>query len=820
MPTRLLTRRRGLFAAAAFGTAAALSAVGQTPSITDNSPGFVILKVNMAAANTAAPALGAAGQPTGGPPPGMFGGPPPGMYGGPPPGYLGGYTGGSAVTGYSGPITVDPSKFVIAAIPYYKIQKRPVVPGKPATSSAGTNPQWDALHLTTERNAAQTAPFLYIDGRLIQAQKFSAKSPDQALATTYKQWQEKGRSVEGIYDLIGEALAYGLADRAVAYFADLKKQVETRKDQNLPDRAVKAVQAYDSAAAHLDLPLVPDPAESGWKDKFRAAGVVESSHYALIHFGDQYIDSESLARKAELLERNYKLFFLWNAYNGRTPRQPAYRLPVVVVAKSADLTRVRDALNGDTIASDSFFSPTYNLLVLSPERLDDSARGFGRYVQDYWKSGWSREDLLRGKSPKVGPKEKSGEDVFRITTLALVDKKLEEEGEHAAVSREGTRQLFAATGLLAPYVVLPQWVENGIGNLLAKPKGPVISLAPTAAGSYYGIPSVSAATVTQQAGSRFPSVTVGLKPGVGEANYAMIRRWRDMKEKGELHPDDAALLRNTLMDRYFDAVADGKDIDPPPSLYPGGVSEVASTAPAGSPTGGIPSYASGRGSYSGPPPGSSYSGPPPGSYSGPPPGAGRSSYSGPPPGSYSGPPPGAAMGRGGPSTSFPGASSFPGATNFPGAMTAAGANAGPDLQAEKRATTAKLDNKAQAIAWALTYYLHKEKPLADKLYKFYDELGRMPRDMHLDSEMVALLFCKSFDLLTADQSGVDEQKFADFAKAWTTYMNKVPQTGVEIALSNFGVDPTAATATVTGTPVGGGFPAGGFPAGGINTQAE
>jgi hypothetical protein len=440
------------------------------------------------------------------------------------------------------------------------------------------------------------------------------------------------------------------------------------------------------------------------------------------------------------LERNYKSFFLWNALNGRVVKPPVKRLTVVLLNKASDLPNIRESLDGTSVVTDGFYSATHHLLVLSPERTDENARAFNRYLQNSWQSGWSRDDLIKGKAPAVGPKGKPAEEAYRMMTLVLVDRMLEEEGQYAVVSREGTRQLYAATGVLPTYVSLPRWVESGATNLLAKLKGPVVNMPVPVPGAPPMDPSM--AMMPQQP----VSLGVALSPGYGGPNYVLIRKWRDLINRRELPTTNAGnLLKAVISDKYFDAVAAGVDhdavliagsatpselqltlgtpIQQPGGMFPGGV---PGGFPGGYPGGGMPGFRGGRG------------------------------YEGGEEGGY-----------------------MPG--GVPGGATLA-----PDPAAQKRALTAKLEQKAQATSWALIYYLSKARP--DKLQEFYNALGRMPRDMYLDPALVSELFYRSFDLLAADGS-VDEGKVTTMANAWLLFMKSVTPPGVDIPYKDFGADP-------------------------------
>ena len=107
--------------------------------------------------------------------------------------------------------------------------------------------------------------------------------------------------------------------------------------------------------------------------------------------------------------------------------------------------------------------------------------------------------------------------------------------------------------------------------------------------------------------------------------------------------------------------------------------------------------------------------------------------------------------------------------------------------------------KSQATAWGLTYFLSKSK--APALFKFYDDLSRMPRDMRLDRQQVFMTFCRDFDLMDSrDPTKVNLDEFKKLAVAWLDYMKP---------FSNFGL----LELDVGGQPGGGPGGPGGFPGG-------
>jgi hypothetical protein len=207
--------------------------------------------------------------------------------------------------------------------------------------------------------------------------------------------------------------------------------------------------------------------------------------------------------------------------------------------------------------SDAFYAPDHNLLVLSPQRLDDVGQTFLRQTQQVFVKGLNRNQLLLGQLPKLDPMGEKGprpDDVARAMTLAAVEKFVTEEADIAAVSRDGTRQLMYTTGVLPRHVTLPTWLSSGAVNFFTRPRGP--------------------AYVTTDDDK--PIMHVALATGFGTPNYVLQRHFRDFvakKELPSLNPqkpeayqlDTARLLENVLGDVYFNGIKNGNDPDPAPA---------------------------------------------------------------------------------------------------------------------------------------------------------------------------------------------------------------------------------------------------------------
>jgi len=416
-----------------------------------------------------------------------------------------------------------------------------------------------------------------------------------------------------------------------------------------------------------------------WKKRLQAEATAEDKHYSLVNYGNQSVQPEAVNAKLAQLERNYKAFFLWHATIGRPLPMPDKKQTVILAKRSTDLPVLRGQLEGSPIVSDAFYVPSYNVVVLSPERLDETGRTFLEMMKAEYDGGsnWNRENLLKGVPPKVSEKTPFG-DIFRMSTNVVVERAMELEANQGAISRECNRQLFASCGVVPQYVAIPKWLDSGLSSLLAKPKNPGV---------------IVGTTPDKQ------TMVYGFAAGYGSPNYLMFREWKGMKTRQEfpVATDAKSVLLNVLNDSYFAAVRTGIDADKAPEAAP-----IAAT-PAVVPAGGTEST-------------------------------------------------------------------------------------GLEIAAKT-----KLEMKAQATAWALMYFLSRERP--DGMKKYLAELDKMPRDMRLGNKRAVETFARCFDLMNTEQTEVDDAALQAFAAKWVGYLDATQESWRDIP-----VEPTQNLAT----PMGGG----------------
>jgi hypothetical protein len=759
------------------GLVVAALSTAQQPSGA-NLPGYVIVRVDLEGALG-----GAAGAPPGaglgGPgAPGM-GGPGAGPRGGGPgfPGAGGPGAGGPGFPGAGGPGAGqaplgDPTKSVVAVIPYKKMYQRLLYP-KLRQHPTQNTPGWFI-------ESGMGKAMLFADQRLIQLYPMRPGfSLENQVKIKHTNWM-KSKPIQAGFDLIVEALSYGMVEEAMTYSKQLAEISEARKDVQTPVTVSNYLKAYKQLRDSLTTPLPENGEANEWAKRLGSSStaVEQSGHYALVHWGEQTVSREGIIRRLDLLETNFKAFYLWHALSGQVLKFPDRKLIVVLASSTTEMPKLQEALDGNPIVSDSFFSPVHNIVVVSPERLDDTGRRFSKFAQEKYQQGWNREELLKGNAPALKATE-GVNDVTQVMTLALVDRYVEDEATIGMVTREGSRQLYAASGLLPQHVVMPEWVENGASNLLHKPKGPIY---------------------TTDKGKQV--MTVGLTSGYGSPNYVLVRRFRQLLQAKEINSVPEELLMNTLMDRYFVAARDGTEIDPPPKPENDGVAITGGGGPGvpGAPGVGGPGVGGPGG-----PPGVGGPGGPPG-VGGPGGPGGRGGRPGGPPGV------GGPGGRGGDEEGGLGA----GMPGGPG-MSGQGQPDQVDPITQRRLLKAKLEQKAQVTAWGLTFFLAKKN--LPSLIKFYAELGRMPRDMYLDRKEVLMLFCRIMGLTDAgNPNAINQPMFKKFAEDWVDFLKIYSTWGLDIPLDAVGTDPNSGIGGGNfgpggGAPAGPGMPGGGGPGG-------
>jgi hypothetical protein len=630
----------------------------------------------------------------------------------------------------------DATRCVVAVIPFEEDINKPSPFYPKRLLNQETNPNWRKIHLFNRGDILITN--LFTDGAVIEWYEDLAASPAPKktkitdVKEMYAKWLKSKNDPALLFNTMKSALAAGMVDDAAMVADELLVYLSTQTDKSgLPADLMTFANAYSKMQAPMKAPPTKPNQADYWKVRLNADKILTKMHYSLIYW-DPFEDAD-LRRRLDILEENFKAFYLTHALRGVVLPVPEAPMMVALPTHGRNVHTVAQALDLHTrMFVDGFYAPDHEILVLSPDRLDEVGATFVRQTQQMYQSGIPRSKLLAGEGPKIsvsGQQEgKKPEEVAQMQTTALVERLVEDAAIAAAVSREGSIQLLYATHQLPRYVSLPDWLVAGAGNFYCLPKEP--------------------AFITKPNGKHVMNVT--MTPGYGIPNNALQRYFRDLLDKGDLNPDRADLLKNTLADAYFQGLRDPKEVrDPDPAKVdksgiaiggPDGDSGPKGPGGVGPGPGGLP----GR----------------PGGMSG---GDGRPSGPGTGPGGF-----GTSGGR------FPGGPGGPGGFGPPGL---GGPNAPKkdeeDQNLIQRKKRQRLTIKAQATSWALYYYLANAHP--KELNDFLHELAGMPRDLPLEGASLEA-FYHAFNL---DGSKASMEKFA---KEWLAYMNTVPPTGIDIIL--------------------------------------
>jgi len=91
--------------------------------------------------------------------------------------------------------------------------------------------------------------------------------------------------------------------------------------------------------------------------------------------------------------------------------------------------------------------------------------------------------------------------------------------------------------------------------------------------------------------------------------------------------------------------------------------------------------------------------------------------------------------------------------------------------AERHAYDAAL-RKARTASWSLAYFLATSERRFEGLMRYFKELGKMPRDIELDDDILLGCFARAFGLVDRDNK-LDNAKLDSLAREWYSHMDNV-----------------------------------------------
>lgn len=450
--------------------------------------------------------------------PGTPGGPggPPGGRPGPGPGGPGGpgNPGDGNIPTFGGGQTGEAAETAALAV-------QAVVPYALKPSASGT------LIITKyTKNPGSTR--LYNDG----ASLFSFKLPIRSNKAVFNARREgvfKNRTSDKVLDLADWALTHGLVNEFERLMDDLVSAKEDESSSASP--ALKnALKAYRTTKAALDKPVDREDATNEWKRRISSMRYEQSKHYTLF-YNSPVAGPPEVKDRLDMLEANMKGVYYWFAMKGVALPIPNDKMVCALLDQPTEFKNYRAMLEDEPLVADSFFAQRDNICVFSRERLDGPFTAFIKQTQPIYQSGYDRSALLDGSAKRKVTN--TIPELARYQTLALLERYLEEEGDRAAVSHDGTRQLLVAAGVIPRNVVIPDWAMFGLAAFFETPKGPFPG-APVAA-------------------------SVAFYPGIGSPSWAYLRPWKKM-ETDKKFPSESQLMRQVVTDGMFHRVLNARDV--------------------------------------------------------------------------------------------------------------------------------------------------------------------------------------------------------------------------------------------------------------------
>jgi uncharacterized protein DUF1570 len=346
---------------------------------------------------------------------------------------------------------------------------------------------------------------LYADDQLIT--KIVPLPSVRQRYTSKKEATYKNRTDDRIFEFAEWCMNHALINE----FAAVMDEVAASGKATGLDKLDKAVEAYTKVKAALAQRIDKEEASNYWRGRlgFR---ISQSDHYSLL-YNAAVNDPEEVQRRLKMLEENMKAVYYWFALRGIALNMPEQKLVCVLLDQPEQFRLQRQLIEDEPLVTDGFFSARDNVVVFSAQRLDDASMLFSKQMQANYQKGWDRAQLLQGKGNLAGS---SPDEQYRMQTWALLDKAMEVEGERAAVTHEGTRQILVGCGLQKPTCVMPDWLQFGMASVFETPKG-AFELAP-------------------------PEVCVAYWPGYGAPSWAYNRIFK-LLERGHMPGSDILVLQ-------------------------------------------------------------------------------------------------------------------------------------------------------------------------------------------------------------------------------------------------------------------------------------
>jgi hypothetical protein len=345
-----------------------------------------------------------------------------------------------------------------------------------------------------------------------------------------KKWEAKTKEVHDKKDATPPAAALlDLAEWALQH-GMLTEFTKTMDELAQADKESAVVKAYLQVKADLAKPAARNnDYVSRWKSRLSferyQPAEKEKGHYTLVH-NNPSNDSPEVQGRLNRLEDNLQTFFYWFALRGKVMSVPGQRLIAIMPATLRDFESTKQKFDAPVVA-DGFFAHRDNIAVLAHQRLDPQYDDLFNVVRANTQQLGDPMKLLKGQGDPA------------LQTMMLMLKTLEEDGELATASHDGTRQLLAATGLkvsgeperplLPRSVAAPEWIQFGMGSVFETP-------------------------------SSSPWVNVGLPSVACMPQYNYMAQFQEMGRFDSTKMDKPPVaLMKVITDQYFREASSAKD---------------------------------------------------------------------------------------------------------------------------------------------------------------------------------------------------------------------------------------------------------------------
>ncbi|MBY0460740.1 MAG: hypothetical protein K2V38_25760, partial [Gemmataceae bacterium] len=377
---------------------------------------------------------------------------------------------------------VDHTRAVVILVPLENGLVEDRLDPKRKNLPLATNPNYQKLTITTyakDGKAQKLTASLFVDSSHVHLYNELIDKPGRTktrageVRDKHQAWLRGKADAKPLYDAVVLALNAGLVDDAVKFANELVAAADDGKAA-LDHDAKTLAATWKAVKPALDRPATANPMTERWKLRFGYKSAQAVGRYVILNDGSP---AEEVDRRGKQLNDNLAAFYLWHATQGQALAVPDRALMAVLPLGTEKMFELQRQLDGLPMA-DGFYSPSHDLLVLSPGRLDEVGRSFASQTKELFKrTGVNGDLVLAGAIPELdatGTKKGAvhPDDVAHASTVALVERLANDEAEVAAVSREGTRQLLHAVGTLPRHVALPTWLSNGAVNFFARPRGP------------------------------------------------------------------------------------------------------------------------------------------------------------------------------------------------------------------------------------------------------------------------------------------------------------------------------------------------------------